>query len=137
MSDVAANEIEEAMRTRSADGRSRPKEADQWECVVAAAYRTACRDDSVTAVYVVLPRRPTYREMLRFRNHERSGEIRMGMPLHDCVCIRTQSAGAKMSTARAAPGIAPGVQRSELNGRRDVRQPAWMHQLLTMTEGVR
>lgn len=125
------------MDTRSADDCFRPKEANQWESVVAAAYRTVGRDDSVTAAYVVLPRRPTYQEMSRFRAHERPGAIRMSLAWRDCVCIRTHPAEATAASAREAHGIAPGAHRMESTRRRYPHQRGWMQQLLTMTEGVR
>ncbi len=65
------------MNTRSADECARLREGERWDRIVSATCRTVEHDDEVTAAYVVLPRRPGYRDVLRFRLQERPTEIQM------------------------------------------------------------
>lgn len=107
------------MEVRSKDGCFRLHVVDQWERIVAAASRTVGHDDSVTAAYVVVPRRPTYGEMPRFRGYERPGEIRMSLASHDRVSVRAQQVKATRMGSRQARigrnrpgGASRGSQRS-------------------------
>lgn len=119
------------MDTRMKGDELRRKEAERCERVV-AAYGTVLLDKAVVAAYVVLHRRPTYREMLRFREHESTGQIQMRMTSQAGMRIRAQSGNATSSIARQAPNAHRlGVTRGQGH------QPGWVQPSLTMTEGVR
>lgn len=106
----------------------------QWETVVLSAAHTVWRDDEVTAAYVVLPDRPGYRQLVRFRDCEQELDLSLTVNPHGGITFKKhaehefspsfdQPSGAFMP---AMPALAPGSHAR-----------LWLHDFLLSTEGVR
>jgi hypothetical protein len=103
----------------------------QWETVVLSAAHTVWRDDEVTAAYVVLPERPGYRQLARFRDCEQELDLNLTVISNGGIAFRKHSEPELSPTldrpdANFLPALAPGSHAR-----------LWLHEFMLSTEGVR
>ncbi len=101
----------------------------QWETVVLSAAHTVWRDDEVTAAYVVLPERPGYRQLARFRDCEQELDLSLTVISNGGIAFRKHSEPSPAldrPDANFLPALAPGSHAR-----------LWLHEFMLSTEGVR
>jgi hypothetical protein len=121
---------------RAAHAARRDDEGDRLVRMVAAGARAVWDDDEITAVHVVLPKQSSYRTLVRSRRLERPGQLRMTVREDRGVTIQLRHDGASddISAPPTNDQVPPHRWRQSWPL---LHEPAWLHRLMTMTEGVR
>ncbi len=102
----------------------------QWDRNVVAAAHTVWANDDVVAAYVVLPSRPSYRQLSHYRDYEKDLNIRLTVLARGGVFVQ-ESEPVEALTPLSASSL------PERDSPRGHHAPVWLRDFLLVTEGVR